>query len=635
MQMKKCLTCGNKVEKTIAFCPNCGRTEFDTIDSNITEELTPEDSPWNMQNNTVYENTSNNTGPKKKNPLKKILTAILACILILVFGTLFVNMLKDETSNTLGVAYTKGEIVGNSYFNEWADISISFPTTYSNASEDMYTSASDSTTDCCMFFEEMSGGSIMLLSEGTGLSEKNYLNNIAKSLEQDVATIYAPFETYVQILAKDETVEIAGYTYYHMAYQIAYGFEPTYFSIFENIYVRKVGNRMISIVTSTGTMEQAESIISLIMKYEENEMGTENIILDTEYDASPELSSDIDSFQVQVLDKVFQFPVNYDEFAAAGWKVYEKYNSVDEEIQSGFDSLVWFEKDGMLMNCHVFNPDVSVQTIDGCVISGIAEVDASQNKDKKLCVFIPGGFKVGEASREEVLAAFREPDSIYEGDTLSIVTFETDNVYATTKLSFDANGILCDISVENPIAPEDYVYSSADTSYVAEYTVPTSMGSKITDRIVNFDGDLYQLPVTVSALMENGWTTVDAHETVRGGSIYFIDLERNGVSFRATVYNYCDRGVEVMQSYIQELSSYDVNGKQFEISGGIHMQMTEDELKAILSNEGIEYGTDTSYDTMIYGFNFGEDTLDNYVRIGFIDGKVQYIYFGAGEEWRK
>ena len=216
------------------------------------------------------------------------------------------------------------------------------------------------------------------------------------------------------------------------------------------------------------------------------------------------------------------------------------------------------------------------------------------------------------------------------------MTFETDNIYANTKVKFDENEILYDISMENPVGTEDYKYSNVDTSYVAEYTEPLSMGDKITDRIVNFDGDLYQLPVTVNALIENGWATTEAHETVVGGSLYHLELERNGVSFSATAYNYSEYGVEIEQCYIQNMSTTKIYGKPFEISGGIHMQITEDELIEILKKEKIiKYEKETYTDGVVYGFDIGEKSLDNYVRIKFIDGKVSYITISAGEEWRK
>ena len=63
--------------------------------------------------------------------------------------------------------------------------------------------------------------------------------------------------------------------------------------------------------------------------------------------------------------------------------------------------------------------------------------------------------------------------------------------------------------------------------------------------------------------------------------------------------------------------------------------MTEDELKEILNNAGIEYETETSSNGILYGYDIGKDTLYNYVHIKFLDGKVQYIDISAGREWRK
>lgn len=43
--------------------------------------------------------------------------------------------------------------------------------------------------------------------------------------------------------------------------------------------------------------------------------------IDAEYEISSELSDDIRSFQVQIYDEVYTFPVSYAEFTASGWEV--------------------------------------------------------------------------------------------------------------------------------------------------------------------------------------------------------------------------------------------------------------------------------------------------------------------------
>lgn len=632
VQKKRCYNCKTIVDQNINFCPDCGNNQFEWVDKDITMQLKTEHSPWYNQEVSCVAGTQDKRDTQKPNKLKIIISAI---VLVVMFGILIVIMMNggNGVNQESGVEYTKGELVDNVYYNEWADLKVSIPEGYYNAAEDEYANATNEITDCLLYLYEPEGTSLIIsvedISNYPNVSEDTYLDSGIKNIENDVNIAFGAENVDITYLVNKQRVQIHGYTYVQLSYQIYVKGQG--YSRIQNAYVRKIDNRILMIMTTVDTEADNEYLLSGISNYEEYENSTDKN--EQSYEVMSELSTNIDSFQVQIMDEVYQFPVNYDDFVATGWKVNEKYNSIDEQIKCGTHAIVSFHKNGVLASFYVFNPDISLQTVEGCVISGLCSINPIDNKGRKMDIYIPGGFKVGEATKTQILESYREPDNIYESDTSSTLTFETDNIYANIKLKFDENDILNDVTLENPVATEDYEYSNVDTTYVAEYTVPTSMGDKTTDRIVNFDGDLYQLPVTVNALMENGWSTDDAHETVVGGSLYHFDLERNGVSFSATAYNYSEYATEVAQCYIQELSSSDVYRKRFEISGGIHMEMTEDELKSILDSEKIEFATETYKDGILYGFHIGEDTWENYVNIKFSNGKVSYITISAGEEW--
>lgn len=633
-QKKKCCRCNIIVNEIVNFCPECGGNQFEWITNDDTMQLSAEGSPWYNQEISRNIVEQNPVKPKTTNILKIV---ILAIVLVGILSGMMITLksISDGDNHKSAVEYTKGELINNVYYNEWADLKLTIPEGYYNATENEYTNTSDEETDCLLFFYEPSGVNMIVstqdISSYPNISVDTYLTSIIENMKKDVSIAFGSENIEMKYLVDKQKVQLHGYTYVQLSYQMAIKGEG--YSRIQNIYARKVDNRIILFLTVVDTEEDNKYLLSCISNYEEHESTTG--VTEQSYEASPELSRDIDSFQIQLMDELYQFPINYDDFVATGWKMIEKENS-DELIKCGTHSIVSFHKNGVVASFYVYNPDISIQTIDGCVISGLCSINPIDNRGRKMDIYIPGGFKVGEATKTQILEASREPDSIYESNTFSTLTFETDNIYANTKVKFDENEILYDISMENPVGTEDYKYSNVDTSYVAEYTEPLSMGDKITDRIVNFDGDLYQLPVTVNALIENGWATTEAHETVVGGSLYHLELERNGVSFSATAYNYSEYGVEIEQCYIQNMSTTKIYGKPFEISGGIHMQITEDELIEILKKEKIiKYEKETYTDGVVYGFDIGEKSLDNYVRIKFIDGKVSYITISAGEEWRK
>ena len=645
MQKKRCCQCNRIVDGNYNFCTNCGSSHFELVEETIVPEKNMESIPVPVQENNVFSSMSEPIKPVKKKRSVGKMIAIIAAVILVFF--LFIIMISsgssDESTNNIPmVEYTTGEIVDNIYYNEWADLKIVIPDGYVNASEELYNSKESETSDYLLMIQDSLGSNMIIQTESMDeysyMSEEDCLDELSSVIEEQFLTTYAEYEPTFTFLTENQTMQIANNKYYYCSYEASFKMLETRIVMLQDLFVRKIDNRLLVIAISSDSRAELEQLLSSISNYEPHENDNvvnnndDDVIVQT-YELSSELSKDIDSFQVQIMDVVYQFPMTYDDFAATGWSVYKEYYSVDTQIESGFEELIKFEKNGMLMCCFVYNADISIQTVDKCIISGILSLEPIDNDE--LHVFIPGGFKVGEAKKEEVLAAFREPDRIDEMDNgATYVTYETDNVYIATELTFDENGILYDIALDIPQEPEGFQYSEVDTSYIAPYVVPTEMTDKLTDRIVRFEGDLYQLPVTVSAMMENGWATTDATEAVAGGSIYFTDLERNGETLSVTVHNYEDSAIEVSQGYIEELEEY-LSDSDFEVSGGITMQMTESDFLSFIENNDFEYGVEHREDGNLYKICYGEDDLETYLRVKFSAVEVEYINIGAGEEWIK
>lgn len=146
----------------------------------------------------------------------------------------------------------------------------------------------------------------------------------------------------------------------------------------------------------------------------EENMKTEPSEQKREYTPHAKLPSEIDSFAVQIEDNLYQFPLMYQEFIDTGWSIDEKYESLDGTILSYCDESVWFKRGNIRLNVSLYNPDGSVQTYDKCVVAGIAEYEYDGKykggNERKTEIFIPGGFEIGVAHRQEVESAFRKAD---------------------------------------------------------------------------------------------------------------------------------------------------------------------------------------------------------------------------------
>lgn len=225
-----------------------------------------------------------------------------------------------------------------------------------------------------------------------------------------------------------------------------------------------------------------------------------------------------------------------------------------------------------------FNPDVSVQPYEKCVISGI---NASRLYAPTTTVFIPGGLQIGVATKGEVLVTLGEPDEIYTSSESSKFTYRTDEIWVYVELWFDENDILESYRVENPTAPENFAFSGA-TELNIEYEVPSALGNSIEDRIVNFVGDLYMLLAPLSAFFDNGWITDCEDEVVPGDGLLHLELQRENKSLHVTIYNNSEYACLPSDAFVRELSSSDNYGGEFAVSGGITLDLTQEELEQII-----------------------------------------------------
>lgn len=90
------------------FCVNCGQVNFVEVDSSAQEAVSEE--------------------PSNKKSWKSVVIGIVAVIAFIIISSVgenfFDNYLHKITTENSGVEYTPGTVSGNTYVNEWAEISV-------------------------------------------------------------------------------------------------------------------------------------------------------------------------------------------------------------------------------------------------------------------------------------------------------------------------------------------------------------------------------------------------------------------------------------------------------------------------------------------------------------------------------
>ena len=98
----------------------------------------------------------------------------------------FIESDTDEAAPA--VAYTKGELVGNVYTNEWAGITFTLPEGFVNGSAEDYDDSSDTYTDACLIAEDEDNGISFITIATEDMTEDEYLNYVTEDMLDEEMT---------------------------------------------------------------------------------------------------------------------------------------------------------------------------------------------------------------------------------------------------------------------------------------------------------------------------------------------------------------------------------------------------------------------------------------------------------------
>lgn len=256
--------------------------------------------------------------------------------------------------------------------------------------------------------------------------------------------------------------------------------------------------------------------------------------------SSETLSDDVYDFQISLSGTVVSFPIAFSEFESYGFTCTDDSS---QSIPSGSYGMFYFKNaDGDRVMGYVMNFGINAAAAEDCYITGV-QVDKFDYKTGEAAA--AAGMTINESTRDEVEAAFGDPSDAYESDSYPNITYKID-YYEYVKFTFDAanDDVLYKIEVKNFVEPEGFDPGEVDTTSIpaitAAYKAPTEMSDDLLDYVVEFDGDLYQLPCPVSEFLNNGWEYNDSKTdaTVEGSGSGWVTLRKNNKEFRTLALNY-------------------------------------------------------------------------------------------------
>lgn len=358
----------------------------------------------------------------------------------------------------------------------------------------------------------------------------------------------------------------------------------------------------------------------------------ENQTEDVKADVTPmeDLGTSWKDYSLQIDNQLYHFPMKVTDLEAMGWNLYTDYEDPLTEIDSACDKLMWFANDNYRLDFVVYNPDLSRNSYENCVIAGVL-ISYTDIPLEGSHIFLPGGIIYGQSTADDVLAVFTNPKYNNKLESGGIaLSYQDEDLYSGLDLMFDDNtGVLNSIEMKAYDIPEGYESKEVDenaetiTNYV--YVTPTELGNDIKSATILFGGDLYTLPAPVSAFLDNGWSLENGDELIRGGGGECQDMTRNGESFQICAVNNSVDAAAVTDCYVEELSSAGLRFNDIVLPGNIEEGMAEEELIDSLKQMGTEYQVEEFDEYKYYQMILAEPDYANNCRICVSEGVVQYI----------
>lgn len=312
-----------------------------------------------------------------------------------------------------------------------------------------------------------------------------------------------------------------------------------------------------------------------------------------------ELGDDIYSFQLMFGEDLLKVPMTCDELISMGWQA-ESPEDLETVVEANSYVMgVTFIKGNNEISADILNLGINAAPAGECLVGSIG-IDATgavyENLGGKIepgTVMLPGNIAVGAATIEDIKAAYGEPSDVYENDTYTELSYEKDLYEEVTLCVYKETGTLLEADIRNFVEPEGFdagTVSGETPSIVTDYQAPTALGEDLMDPVVEFMGDLYQLPAPVSAFEANGWVIQNAEEGAfaEGGGLEFIDMMKENQTVRFSVYNLTENAVTLSNCFVTELQfgTYDPEIIGMKLGGGVTLGASRDDLKAAAEAKG-------------------------------------------------
>ncbi len=349
------------------------------------------------------------------------------------------------------------------------------------------------------------------------------------------------------------------------------------------------------------------------------------------------LSDKLSDFTIEIDGTVYQFPMKVTDLMALGWEL-DSYNTFDENLDANTYYNAYFEnKNDTEISFYVMNFAKSSLPFEDTYVAGLNIYNYELEEDERGLINMPKDIKIGEATVDDVKKAYGTPDDSFETEDSDYITMTyTEDYFVCTEFTF-RDGVLSGIRMQNFVAPDDFEEPELRDEIpasVTDYKAPKKLGSDIQSGIIELGGKLYQMPVPLEQLLNDGWKIDyddDVTETVGSGDYVFINLEKGDIDFDGvTVYNDADYEVPIEYASVKVLDIYGYGDESLPIKfpGNITPELNLDEFKKAVKD--MDYETKNGDGYVVYTFEMptqGEgEYYENYLKFQYNTDTKELIH---------
>ena len=315
-----------------------------------------------------------------------------------------------------------------------------------------------------------------------------------------------------------------------------------------------------------------------------------------------------EDFTLKIDGKDYRFPMMFNDFTKTGWS----WTEDDEQVLAPDDYTTWyFGMDDREVFSYIVNPSFDSRSVSECVVSGI-HIDPFDWLPEDGTVTLAAGIRRGISDIDDVVNAYGYPSyDPYQRDSMIMLRYESEE-HDMLELTFDADTKLLEgISLYCTHAPANFDPGKVNTAKperAAAYRKPDKLSDDLSDNQVRIGDKVYQIPVPVFSLTDDGWTLTDAEEFVRGRSGSTFTLEKDGTVLTCPAYNFEDTAVIPENCWITEIDLGKLTGgPEGELAGGVQTDMYWYDLEQLLTAAGIDYDYEEDGAYVYFRYNQEDD----------------------------